>query len=293
MNGNPKSGSGALSGVLKYVRHIRDTAIVSLGALAISAGFNLFLIPQQLLSGGVSGIAMIVGYYTGFEIPILYLVLNLPILIWGLVSIGRRFVALSIWSVALTTWLMQLLPVPSGASIDPVLASVFGGVLVGAGTGYSLRFGGSSGGFDILGSILTRRLDFPLGMVIFALNGIVVLALGYLYGWGLALYSMLSIYITGKIVDMIHIRHIKVTAFIVTSRTKEIAERLLNIPRGVTVISTRGAFSNTERDMLMTVTTRYELADLRRIIREVDPRAFVNIVETVEVLGEFRRTRSP
>ena len=102
---------------------------------------------------------------------------------------------------------------------------------------------------------------------------------------------MLSIYISGKIVDSIHLRHIKVTAFIVTCETERMTEQLLKRPRGITIVKTRGAFSHEEKDMLMTVTTRYELADLRKIIREVDPKAFVNIVETVGVIGEFRKLK--
>jgi uncharacterized membrane-anchored protein YitT (DUF2179 family) len=103
------------------------------------------------------------------------------------------------------------------------------------------------------------------------------------------LYSMLAIYISSKIVDNIHIRHVKVTAFIVTNETQKLLEQLLQLPRGVTIIKTQGAYSHSEKDMLMTVTTRYELAELRKIIREIDRKAFVNIVETVAIFGEFTR----
>ncbi|OGX68468.1 MAG: hypothetical protein A2189_04775 [Paenibacillus sp. RIFOXYA1_FULL_44_5] len=193
-------------------------------------------------------------------------------------------------SVVSTTLLMQLIPVRE-LTQEPLLGAVFGGVLLGIGTGISLRWGGSTGGFDILGSILTRNRDFPLGSVIFALNGVVIIALGALYNWDLALNSMLSIYIAGKIVDAIHIRHIKVTAYIVTNEKEKMKLRLLERPRGATMLKAEGAFSGKENTMFMTVTTRYELAELRRIIREVDPKAFVNIVETVEVMGEFRRIK--
>jgi len=114
--------------------------------------------------------------------------------------------------------------------------------------------------------------------------------MGYLEGnWDLALASMVSIYITGKVVDLIHISHIKVTLFIITDKTEALLERLLTLPRGVTLMKTQGAFSHKEKDMLMTVTTRYELAELREIIKQTDPAAFVNIVETVGVMGAFRR----
>lgn len=265
-----------------------SVAVILLATVLFAAGFNFFLIPQQLLSGGVSGIAMIIGYFTKWNIGYLYFLFNLPLMVWGWLSIGRRFILLSTLFVTMSSWLLQIFPVTPVID-DPILGSVFGGVLVGIATGISLRAGGSSGGFDILGSIVTKYRDFPLGSTLFALNGLVILAMGYLENWELALYSMISIYVTGRIVDTIHIRHMKVTAFIVTRHKDAMLEKLMKRPRGVTLLKTRGAFSNVENDMLMTVVTRYELAELRKIIQETDPEAFVNIVETAGVIGSFRR----
>lgn len=263
---------------------------IILCALLVASGFRFFLIPHQLLSGGVSGISMIIGYFNGWDIGLLYFVLNLPILIWGWFVIGHQFILLSITSVLFTTWFMYLLPNHS-VVFDPIIASVFGGVLIGAATGISLRVGGSTGGMDIIGFILTRNRDFPLGNVLFILNGLIIIILGYPDNWDLALSSMLSIYITGKVVDSIHIRHIKVTAFIITNQTPALLSHLLQKPRGVTLIKTKGAFSHIDKDMLMTVTTRYELAELRKIVASIDPKAFVNIVETVGVIGEFKKNK--
>lgn len=268
----------------------RSLAVV-FGAVLIAAGFNLFLIPHKLLSGGVSGLSMLTGYFTSFSISTMYLVYNIPLLIAGLFLLGKRFIGLSILSVVTTTWFIALIPVPAKMlAQDALLASVFGGVLVGLGAGISFRAGGSSGGFDILGSIVTKYRDFPVGSVIVVLNTLVVLAMGYLNGeWNLALASMVSIYLSGKVVDYIHISHVKVTLFIITNQTDAMLEKLLGLPRGVTLIKTEGAFSHKEKDMLMTVTTKYELAELREIIKSTDPTAFVNIVETVGVMGSFRR----
>ncbi|WP_340026810.1 YitT family protein [Paenibacillus sp. FSL K6-1096] len=255
----------------------------------IACGFNLFLIPHRLLSGGVSGLAMLVGYFTPFNISLLYLLFNVPLLVAGWFQLGRRFIIFSMVSVGATTWLMTVVPVKQVAS-DMLLASVFGGVLVGVGAGVSFRVGGSSGGFDILGSIITRYRDFPVGNVLVGLNGLVILAAAYFdKNWNLALASMVSIYVTGKVVDLIHISHIKVTVYIITNKTDELLQQLLGLQRGVTKFKTEGAYSHVERDMLMTVTTRYELAELKRIIKTSDPQAFVNIVETVGVMGSFRK----
>ncbi|MFP4979148.1 YitT family protein [Paenibacillus sp. CN-4] len=264
-------------------------AVMVLGAAFIAAGFNLFLVPHRLLSGGVSGLSMLVSYFTPLSISLLYLLFNIPLLVAGWFQLGRRFILLSIVSVGAATWLLELIPERAIAS-DMLLASVFGGVLVGIGSGISFRAGGSSGGFDIIGSIISRYRDFPVGNVLVALNALVILAAGYLSGnWNITLASMVSLYVSGKTVDLIHISHIKVTVFIVTNKTEDMLQRLLSLQRGVTKIKTEGAYSHVEKDMLMTVTTRYELAELKRIIKQSDPSAFVNIVETVGVMGAFRK----
>lgn len=272
-----------LKNIWKYV-------VVVLGAAFIACGFNLFLVPLHLLSGGVSGLSMLVNYFTPISLSVLYFVFNIPMLVAGWFQLGKRFIVLSILSVVATTWLIAIVPETSLVS-DTLLAAVFGGVLVGIGAGISFRAGGSSGGFDIIGSIVTRYRDFPIGNILVAMNGVVILAAGYLQdNWNLALASIVSIFVTGKVVDMIHVSHFKVTVYIITNETDALLQQLLERPRGVTKIKTQGAFSNVEKDMLMTVTTRYELAELKRIIKQTDPKAFVNIVETVGVMGSFRRS---
>ena len=263
---------------------------IVIGSALIGVSFNLFLIPHQLLSGGISGIAMIVGYFAGMNISLLYFILNLPVLVWGMITIGRKFIILSVISVSLTTWFMQWLPVRP-VSQDLIMSSVTGGVLVGLGAGLSMRAGGSTGGFDIIGSILTRKRDFSLGTFLFVMNGFVIVALGYYkQNWDLALYSMLSMFITGKVMDTIHIRHLKVTVFIVTRKKDLLLSKMHKLHRGVTVIQTEGGYMKEPQHMLMTVTTRYELNDLQLLIRQWDPQAFVNVTQTLGVMGLFRRT---
>jgi uncharacterized membrane-anchored protein YitT (DUF2179 family) len=275
------------------MKSIFEVFTVFVGAAFVAASFNLFLIPHHLLSGGLSGVAMIVGYFTNWNIGLVYFLGNLPVLVWGMVVVGRKFILLSVISVFITVWFMQIFPVSTGFNFDQTISAVFGGVLLGIGSGITLRIGGSTGGFDIIGSIVTRKHDFPLGSFLLAVNSIVVVALGYFkQDWNLALYSMLSMFIASRVMDTIHIRHLKVTAFIITQQRDLLTKRLLNLPRGVTLIKTSGAYSNQEKDMLMTVITRYELAEFKAIIKECDPKAFVNIVETTTVLGEFRKLKS-
>lgn len=275
---------------MKRIASIGPAFLMILSSAAVACGFKWLLIPEELLSSGVSGMAMIIGYVSGWNIGWMYFALNAPILLWGYRVLGRRFVMLSVVMVASTVLFMQFIPEIDITKGDRLLGSVFGGVLVGLGSALSLRYGGSSGGFDIVASIVSRYKDLPVGLLVIALNTFVVAGLGILIeDWKAALYSMLSIYLTGRVVDIVHTPHRKITAFIVSHKSDELAKRLMSIPRGVTLIETRGAFTSENRDMLMTVATRYELAELRKIILEVDKRAFVNIVQTIDVIGEFRR----
>ncbi|MBW7457633.1 YitT family protein [Paenibacillus sepulcri] len=272
------------------MKRLRTAIVMLLSSALIAFGFNQLLIPLKMISGGVSGITMIIGYATGFNISWLYFVLNIPVLIWGWKILGLRFVGWSIFSVVTTTIAIQLIPTEAVVN-DLTLGAVFGGVVVGFGSGLSLREGASTGGFDIVATILTRKRDLSIGMLIFVMNGSIIIALGLLTGdWDAALYSLLSIFTTGKVIDLIHIRYVKITAFIITNCAQELRKELLPLQRGITVIRTRGGYTDAERDMLMTVTTRFELPELKRIIQKTDPAAFVNIVETLGIMGDFRRT---
>ncbi|WP_052088392.1 YitT family protein [Paenibacillus wynnii] len=271
------------------MRRVREVVIIILSALLVAIGLRLFLIPHQLLSGGVAGTASVIGYLTNPKyISLYYFGINLPILIWGFVVVGKKYICLSMLSVVSTTWFLTIIPL-GNVTKDPILASIFGGVIIAGGIGFSLRAGGSSGGFDILGSIITRKRDIPMGSVLFVMDGLVILSLGFFKSWDSALYAMLCIFVKSRIVDMIHIRHVKLTCFIVTKERDRMLSQLKLLPHGVTVVNAEGGYSHEGNTMLMTVTTRYELADLRKTILETDPKSFVNILETVEIVGRFRR----
>jgi uncharacterized membrane-anchored protein YitT (DUF2179 family) len=271
------------------VRPVRDVAIIIFSAFLVACGIRLFLIPHQLLSGGVVGVASIIGYITNPKyISMIYFAINLPVLIWGFIVVGKKYIFLSMLSVVATTWFMTIIPAVK-LTKDPILASIFGGVIIAGGVGFSLRTGGSSGGFDILCSIITRKRDLPIGKVLFVMDGVVILSLGFLKSWDSALYAMLCIFVKSRVIDMIHIRHVKLTCFIVTKEREKMLARLTQLPHGITVVNAEGGYSHEGNTMLMTVTTRYELAELRRTILEADPSSFVNVLETVEILGRFRR----
>ncbi|SMF57960.1 YitT family protein [Paenibacillus barengoltzii] len=266
----------------------QEIAVILLSAVLVAAGLNLFLIPHRLLSGGVTGLASIIVYLTGWNISLVYFLLNVPLILWGWKAVGRRYIVLSCISVVSTTWFISIIPEVQ-VTRDPILAAVFGGIISAAGIGFSLRVGGSTGGFDILGSIVTRKKDVPMGNILFLLNGLVILVLGFFQSWDLALYSMLSTFVKGKVVDMIHVGHIKVTCFIITKRKDEMLCQLRKLHHGITCLSSEGGYHEEKYYTLMTVTTRYELAAVRKAVVSTDPHAFMNVVESTEIVGRFSR----
>lgn len=263
--------------------------VVVIGALLNAIAMNYFLIPADVYASGFAGVAQLVASVTPLSTGILLFLLNVPIAVLGWMKVGKSFTFFSFLSVVFMSVFLEVVPVQS-YSDDILLNAVFGGVIAAVGVGMTLKWGASTGGMDIVAMILSRVQDKPVGTYFFTLNSVIILTAGFLYGWEKALYTLVTLYASTRVIDTIHTRHQKLTVMIVTKKSDElkvaIHEKLV---RGITMIPAKGAFSNEERDMMMTVITRYELFDLERIIKEVDPNAFTNIVQTTGILGFFRK----
>ncbi|WP_312474896.1 YitT family protein [Neobacillus sp.] len=259
------------------------------GSLIIVMSFNLFLIPHEVLSSGMSGISMILGMITPVNTGLANFLLNFPLLILGYKMLGKKFVMNSIFSVLIISLGLYIVPVFPIAK-DTILSSIFGGALTGLGVGIVFRCSGSTGGFDIIGMIVARKKDFPIGVLLSGMNAVVIVISGFLFNWDTALNTLVSIYVTGKVVDAIYTDHAKLTLMIITEYGQEMREHLLtNLYRGLTIMDGVGGYSNDKRNVLITVISRYELNEVKNLISEVDPTAFVNITETIEVMGLFHR----
>jgi uncharacterized membrane-anchored protein YitT (DUF2179 family) len=269
--------------------------VVLIGALLNAIGMNLFLIPANVYTSGFAGaaqlISKIVGDYTPYHLStgFLFFLFNIPVAILGWKKVGKSFTLYSFLSVVLISFFLEAIPVKP-LSEDILLNAVFGGVIAAIGIGLTLKWGASTGGFDIIALVLSRMKDRSVGTYIFALNAVIILTAGYVYGWEKALYTLVTLYASARVIDSIHTRHQKLTAMIITNKGEELKRAIhAKLVRGITTVPAKGAFSNEDKDMLIIVITRYELFDLSRIIKEVDPKAFTNIVQTTEVLGLFRK----
>ncbi|WML51554.1 YitT family protein [Neobacillus sp. PS3-12] len=273
----------------------KKSFVVIMGAFLVAISMNLFLIPANVYSSGFAGVAQllskVISEYTPLHISMGYLLLllNIPVAILGWKKVGKSFTLYSFLSVVFSTFFLEIIPIKHVAH-DLLLNAVFGGVILAIGVGFTLKWGASTGGLDIIAMVLSRQKDKPVGNYMFILNGIIILTAGYLYGWEKALYTLVTLYTSTRVIDAIHTRHEKLTALIITRKGEELRKAIHSkLVRGITAIPAKGAYTNESKDLLMIVITRYELFDLERIIKEVDPKAFTNLIETTNVVGFFRR----
>jgi uncharacterized membrane-anchored protein YitT (DUF2179 family) len=275
--------------------HTKKFFVVLIGAILNAIAMNFFLIPADVYASGFTGIAQLVSRiateYTSFTIStgILLLLLNIPVTILGWKVIGKSFTLYSFISVLLMSFFLEFLPVIH-VSKDLLLNAVFGGVIAAVGVGLTLKWGASTGGLDIIAMILSRKKDKPVGTYFFLMNAIIIVTAGYLFGWEKALYTLVTLYTSTRVIDAIHTRHAKLTAMIISKKADELKRAIQSkLVRGITSVPAKGAFTNEEKEMLIIVITRYELYDLERIIKDTDPNAFTNIIQTAGIFGFFRK----
>lgn len=270
--------------------------IVILGALLNAIALNLFLIGANVYASGFTGVAQLLStVFTdvlnihGISTGIILFILNIPVAILGWLKVGKGFTIYSFFSVVCTTIFLELIPILR-LSNDIMLNAVFGGVIGGIGVGITLKWGASTGGSDIIAMVMSRVKDKPIGSYLMLINGLIIVLAGIINEPENALYTLLALYVSTRVIDGIHTRHEKVTAMIVTRMADELQKEIHNtMTRGITILPARGAYTKEDKDMMVLVITRYELYDLERIINEVDPNAFTNVVQTTGVFGFFKR----
>jgi len=271
---------------------IGDYLFIILGALVQAVAMRLFLIPGLMVSGGISGAAQIIQFFTGWPIGVMVILGNLPLFILGWRYLGgTRFALRTTISVLLfsvfTDTLIYILP-SEGITGDIVLQALYGGVLLGAGLGLVYRGRGTSGGSDILGRILSRHKGVAISQAYLITDGLVVLASGFAFGWERALYGLIVIYVSGLTAELVSEgNNILRTAFIVTSQPDAVSNRIcIILERGVTILPGTGAYTDQSRPVLYCVLTRAEINILKSIVHEADPAAFMVIGQANEALGE-------
>ncbi len=261
--------------------------LIFIGAILAAVGLEIFLVPNQIIDGGVVGVSILLSHITGVPLSVFIVVLNLPFLYIGYNQIGKTFAVSTVFAVlSLAGWVAYFRPIPE-LTHDLFLAAVFGGIIIGVGVGLIIRYGGSLDGTEIIAIILDKKTGFSVGEIVMFMNLFILGSAGFVFSWDKAMYSLVAYFIAFKVID-ITIEGLEESkgVMIVSENPDEIAEALLaRLGRGVTVLHGAGGYTGEPKKVLYSVVTRLEIAKLKSIIYEKDEGAFVTIHEVHDVFG--------
>lgn len=266
---------------------IKRMLYILVGALLMAVGLEFFLVPNEVIDGGIVGISIILSHLTDVQIGFYIFVLNLPFFFIGYKQIGKTFALSTLLGVvilSIATSIFHDLPVLTG---DPLLATVFGGIVLGVGVGIVIRYGGSLDGTEILAILFNKRTPFSVGETIMFFNLFILGSAGFVFGWDRAMYSLMAYFIAFKTIDIV-IQGLdeSKSAWIISEQYERIGEAILaRLGRGVTYLNGEGAYTGNDKKVIFCVITRLEEAKLKAIIDEIDPSAFFAVAAIAEVRG--------
>jgi uncharacterized membrane-anchored protein YitT (DUF2179 family) len=268
-------------------------SLIAVGAFIMAAGFVLFITPYKIVPGGVYGISIVLHHLFGTPVGLVALCFDIPLTLLGIKILGPRFGIKTVVGFILTAGFVDLLTYLWGeqplVENDALLSSIFGGVFIGLGLGMIFKAKATSGGSDIIAMIIAKYTRLPLGqLMIFVDSAIVLVGVVAFQDWKIPLYSLIVIFITGRVVDVVlqGISYDK-TLFIVSEKPKELRDKIINdLNRGGTFLEGKGMYSGNERTIIYTVVSRRELAMLQDFIHRTDPDAFMTVINANEILGK-------
>lgn len=271
----------------RILQEIKRYIILFIGAIIYAAGLEIFLVPNNVIDGGVVGIAIMARHLTGLPLGIFLIIVNIPFVYLGYKQIGKTFTLSTLFAIfSLSYWTNIFLPIP-GLTNDLFLASVFGGIILGIGVGLIVRYGGSLDGTEIVAILLDKQSSFSVGEIIMVINLFILSAAGLVFGWDRAMYSLVTYFIAAKVIDIVieGLNESK-AVIIVSDQSAAIVDALMaRLGRGVTVLHGEGGYSGDKKHILYAVITRLEIAKLKSLIEEIDENAFVTINDVHDVMG--------
>ena len=278
--------------------HIRWLVLTAIGSGVFALGFALFLIPNEINTGGISGLAMILRELLGFgSVGILTLLMNIPLFLIGGLKIGRRFFAGSLVGMVVSSVLMDVFSVLSFQTPDPLLGGLYGGVICGTGLGLVFLAGASTGGSDIVVRLVKKKYrNLPIGRISIMFDAMVVLLTGVVFrDISKALYSGVVVFVCGQVIDAMVYRFDYSRVALIVSREHEAIARAIGekLDRGATYLHGAGSYSGQNMEIVLTVVRKGQLAELKELVMDIDKSAFVIVQEAHQVLGDGFSHYSP
>ncbi|MEI5905821.1 YitT family protein [Bacillus spongiae] len=273
--------------------YIYRLTMIFVGAGLAAISIELFLVPNQIIDGGIIGISLILSYLFSSTFPllnfgVLVVLLNLPFMYFGYKQIGKTFVISSLFGIISLALLESLLHQIEPFNTDQtILATVFGGLILGIGVGLVIRHGGSMDGTEILGILLTKKLPFSVGEFVMFINIFIFGWAAFVFGAEQAMFSVMTYYIAFKAIDTVIQGMDETKAVIIVSEMfDEVSEAILHrLGRGTTMLKGRGGYTDNEKEVIYVVVTRLEVTKLKAIVADIDPQAFITIMSTQETKG--------
>ena len=271
---------------------ILEYFFVIVGAAVIAIGFNLFLLPNQVASGGVSGISTILHGLFGWNAGLVQYAFNIPLFIAGVVVLGKAFGFKSLLGTLALPLFVILTQDWEAATMDPLLGAIFGGIVVGGGIGLVFKGKASTGGTDLLAQIISKYTGLTLATSVLLIDGIIAVSAAIVFDFEKGLYAIIGLFVTTKTIDIIQMGFSQSKmVYIITTKQDEVRDAIYKeVDRGVTKLPAVGGYTGKERPVIMVVVYQTEFTKLKQVVKSVDPSAFVIVSDAYEVLGEgFKR----
>lgn len=269
-----------------FLKKVFEFVMILVGAVIAAFAIEEFLVPCTILDGGVVGIGIIINNLTGLKLGLVTFILNMPFLIVGAKKLGRIFIVKSAYAMVVFSVFLEIFSRATNATSEYLLAVCFGGVILGIGVGLVIRFGGCLDGTEAVAIMLNKKFELPVGQIVLVFNIFIYTIAGLLFGWDRAMYSLLTYFITSKILDIIENGIDKAkAAMIITNDATEVSNLIYQkLGRTVTIMEGTGLVSG-KKKILYCVITRFEINELKNIIHSIDSSSFVAVSDVSEIIG--------
>ncbi|MGD6897731.1 YitT family protein [Bacillus infantis] len=279
---------------LSRLKIIQRMVFITLGALLMATGLEIFLIPNQVIDGGITGISIMLSHITGIKLGLFLFVLNLPFIYLGYKQMGKTFSLSAIYGIIMLSLFASFFhPIPPFTE-DILLATIFGGIFLGIGVGLVIRNGGALDGTEVLSIVISKRVPFSVGEIVMFINFFILSSAGFVYTWDRAMYSILAYVIAAKAIDIVADGLEASKSVWIISEEADIIGNTINdrLGRGVTYLKGEGAYTGDDKKVIFCIINRLEESKLTSILEELDPSAFLAIADITEVRGGRFKKRS-
>ena len=269
-----------------YFKMFINVVLLTIGALVAALALEVFLIPNTILDGGVTGISIIISKLSHIPLSLLVLILNIPFIYIGYKNLGKRFLGRAVYSMVVFSIFLHLFEKMDAFTDEILLATIFGGVILGAGVGFVIRFGGCVDGTESVAIVISKKTNLSVGQVVLIFNLFIYGTAGFMFGFDRAMYSLLTYFITFKVIDFVSegLEQAK-AAMIITEKGSDLSKEIYKkLGRTVTTIKGKGLISG-DKEVLYCVLTRIEVFELRKIVEDMDRSAFVSITDVTDIIG--------